>query len=116
VVLDRVIGGSLDFDEASRVGQHLLSIVDAKTSQDRTAKKQPSKDSSLRLGYRGARKGCAQIYSRENWLVPAIARRVPQSGTVKVIGLAYVIPSPTTLFIKVAEMSHSISRCIINFG
>jgi hypothetical protein len=41
VVLDRVIGGSLHLDEASRVGQHLLSIVDAKTrlSQDRSQAK-----------------------------------------------------------------------------
>ena len=29
VVLDRVIGGSAYFDEAKRIGHHLLSIVDA---------------------------------------------------------------------------------------
>jgi hypothetical protein len=50
-VLDRVIGGSLHLDKASRVGQHLLSIVDAKTrpSQDHRARKQPGKDSSLKM-------------------------------------------------------------------
>src|SRR5260370_13910923 len=31
VVLDRVIGGSVYLDEAKRIGQHLLSIVDAGT-------------------------------------------------------------------------------------
>jgi len=29
VVIDRVIGGSVYFEEAKRIGQHLLSIVDA---------------------------------------------------------------------------------------
>jgi hypothetical protein len=29
VVLDRVIGGSLYLEEAKRIGQHLLSIVDS---------------------------------------------------------------------------------------
>ena len=28
VVIDRVIGGSVYFEEAKRIGQHLLSIVD----------------------------------------------------------------------------------------
>jgi hypothetical protein len=31
VVIDRVIGGSVYFEEAKRIGQHLLSIVDAGT-------------------------------------------------------------------------------------
>jgi hypothetical protein len=31
VVVDRVIGGSVYFEEAKRIGQHLLSIVDAGT-------------------------------------------------------------------------------------
>jgi hypothetical protein len=31
VVLDRVIGGSAYLDEAKRIGQRLLSIVDAET-------------------------------------------------------------------------------------
>jgi hypothetical protein len=31
VVLDRVIGGSVYLEEAKRIGQHLLSIVDAGT-------------------------------------------------------------------------------------
>jgi hypothetical protein len=31
VVNDRVIGGSVYFEEAKRIGQHLLSIVDART-------------------------------------------------------------------------------------
>jgi hypothetical protein len=31
VVLDRVIGGSVSLDEAKRIGQRLLSIVDAET-------------------------------------------------------------------------------------
>jgi hypothetical protein len=31
VVIDRVIGGSVYFEEAKRIGQHLLSIVDART-------------------------------------------------------------------------------------
>jgi hypothetical protein len=38
VVLDRVIGGSLHLDEASRAGQHLLSIVDAKARPNRDHK------------------------------------------------------------------------------
>jgi hypothetical protein len=29
LVLDRVIGGSVYFEEAKRIGQHLLSFVDA---------------------------------------------------------------------------------------
>jgi hypothetical protein len=29
VVLDRVIGGSVYLEEAKRIGQHLLSVVDA---------------------------------------------------------------------------------------
>jgi hypothetical protein len=28
VVVDRVIGGSMDFEEAKRIGEHLLSIAD----------------------------------------------------------------------------------------
>jgi hypothetical protein len=31
VVLDRVIGGSVYLDEAKRIGEHLLSIVDGRT-------------------------------------------------------------------------------------
>jgi hypothetical protein len=31
VVLDRVIGGSVNLDEAKRIGQRLLSIVEAET-------------------------------------------------------------------------------------
>jgi hypothetical protein len=31
VVIDRVIGGSVSFEEAKRIGQHLLSVVDART-------------------------------------------------------------------------------------
>jgi hypothetical protein len=31
VIVDRVIGGSVYFEEAKRIGQHLLSIADAKT-------------------------------------------------------------------------------------
>ena len=31
IVLDRVIGGSVCLEEAKRIGQHLLSIVDAGT-------------------------------------------------------------------------------------
>jgi len=31
VVIDRVIGGGLYFEEAKRIGQHLLSITDAGT-------------------------------------------------------------------------------------
>ena len=38
MVLDRVIGGSLHLDEASRAGQHLLSIVDAKAGLNRDHK------------------------------------------------------------------------------
>jgi hypothetical protein len=32
VVLDRVIGGTIFIDEAKRIGQRLLSIVDAETA------------------------------------------------------------------------------------
>jgi hypothetical protein len=31
VIVDRVIGGSMYFEEAKRIGQHLLSIADAET-------------------------------------------------------------------------------------
>jgi hypothetical protein len=31
VVIDRVIGGSVHLEEAKRIGQHMLSIVDAGT-------------------------------------------------------------------------------------
>jgi hypothetical protein len=31
VVLDRVIGGSMYLEEAKRIGQHLLSLVDSGT-------------------------------------------------------------------------------------
>lgn len=31
VVLDRVIGGSVHFDEAKRIGHHLLSIAEIET-------------------------------------------------------------------------------------
>jgi hypothetical protein len=31
VVIDRVIGGTVHFEEAKRIGQHLLSIADAGT-------------------------------------------------------------------------------------
>jgi hypothetical protein len=31
VIVDRVIGGSMYFEEAKRIGQHLLSIADVET-------------------------------------------------------------------------------------
>ena len=31
VIVDRVIGGSVYFEEAKRIGQHLLSVVDTGT-------------------------------------------------------------------------------------
>jgi hypothetical protein len=34
VVLDRVIGGSVYLEEAKRIGQHLVSIVDAGTRSE----------------------------------------------------------------------------------
>ena len=32
MVLDRVIGGTVSIDEAKRIGQRLLSVVDAETA------------------------------------------------------------------------------------
>jgi hypothetical protein len=47
VVLDRVIGATVHLDEAKRIGQHLLSIVDTRKAQPEGYRVVLSKDHEL---------------------------------------------------------------------
>ena len=127
VVLDRVIGGSLHLDEASRVGQHFpssmrkhdqIAITRWFRSGNKRVRQTLVTENATRLGYRGHYLPSDRIDTspaRTRAISASIWHSVPRYVALGSWDLAYIIAAGTNIFVNVTEMSHRIPRCIINF-